>query len=175
MDGTKAGTCECGFKGELDRRGRCPECACQAYEAHQFDEAEHPDPEGEAVSSTPETDAAWSNPKLQDRAFYSNCQSVSQRLERERDAARKEIRVSNEARRQAEADMFKAMDSNEAIATLRRTLHAQDDNVQRLERERDAARAALRALVRQIEGYASTDEADKHTLALARAALKGGA
>jgi hypothetical protein len=49
------------------------------------------------------------------------------------------------------------------------------EHARRMERERDAARAALQAVVRQIEGYASTDEADKQALALARAALKGGA
>jgi hypothetical protein len=89
MDGTKAGTCErCGERtGDgcvMDAAFMCAECA---KETSQFDEAEHPDPEGGAERSTPETDAAW-NKEFEDRAFYSNCQSVSQRLERERDAAR---------------------------------------------------------------------------------------
>jgi predicted nucleic acid-binding Zn-ribbon protein len=58
-----------------------------------------------------------------------------------------EVRVCNEARIQAERDMFSALDRDEAIATLRRTLHAQDDNVQRLERELSEVRACLMQLV----------------------------
>ena len=41
-----------------------------------------------------------------------------------------EVRVCNEARIQAEHDMFQALDHDEAVATLRRELHKQDDIVQ---------------------------------------------
>ena len=35
MDNIKTGVCACREKGELDRKGQCPECAAQAYEADE--------------------------------------------------------------------------------------------------------------------------------------------
>lgn len=68
---------------------------------------------------------------------FGNCKHIADLEE--------EVRVCNEARIQAERDMFSALDSDAAVSTLRRELHKQDDNVQRLERELTACRAELAA------------------------------
>jgi predicted RNase H-like nuclease (RuvC/YqgF family) len=49
------------------------------------------------------------------------------------------VRASNERATKAELDMFRALDRDETISILRSTLHEQDDNVKRLERELAAA------------------------------------
>jgi hypothetical protein len=57
------------------------------------------------------------------------------------------LRACNDARIRAEQDMFATLNRDEVIALLRRTLHGQDDNVQRLERELSRVRTCLLQIV----------------------------